>query len=79
MTAPDPQVHRHKGDEYPNKPLYCYPQNPGEEPLWVQVGTVCPFCGFTPGPVYLRMRLEVEMGWNQTEEAPEPPEPVQDW
>ena len=38
-----------------------------------------PMCEFTPGPVAVRMRLEAEMGWAQTEEPVEPPEPVEAW
>ena len=65
MTIPvnQPDHHYHLGVVFLNKPLASYLKEPGEEPCWVEMGHLCPICGFTESPAAIRMRLEAEMGW----------------
>ena len=73
-----PQIHHHWGDDYPLEAVWSYLRNPRRKPEWVEMGTWCPFCRFTPGPVAMRMHLEATMGFAMSEEEAGWPEPVED-
>ena len=76
---PEPHgYHDHDGEQVPFYYTSSRIQEPGKEPEDIELGLLCVVCGFTPNPRVVRMFLEVDLGFEPSEQ-PAPEEDEDEW